>query len=65
MNSDQGTQFTGRDWIAILTDAKIKISMDDSGRYPDNIYIERLWRTLKQEATISQLRGGVFDLNCL
>lgn len=50
MNTDQGAQFTGRDWIATLTDAKIKISMDGRGRYLDNIFIERLWRSLKQEA---------------
>ncbi len=50
MNTDQGAQFTGKDWIAILTDAKIKISMDGRGRYLDNIFIERLWRSLKQEA---------------
>jgi putative transposase len=50
MNTDQGSQFTGSDWITILTDAKIKISMDGRGRYLDNIFIERLWRSLKQEA---------------
>lgn len=50
MNTDQGSQFTGKDWIAILADAKIKISMDGRGRYLDNIFIERLWRSLKQEA---------------
>ena len=50
MNTDQGSQFTGKDWIAILADVKIKISMDGRGRYLDNIFIERLWRSLKQEA---------------
>lgn len=50
MNSDQGSQFTGSAWITTLTDAKIKISMDGRGRYLDNIFIERLWRSLKQEA---------------
>lgn len=49
MNTDQGSQFTGSDWITILTDAKIKISMDGRGRYLDNIFILRLWRSLKQE----------------
>jgi putative transposase len=37
------------DWIKTLTEAEIKISMDGRGRYLDNIFIERLWRSLKQE----------------
>ena len=50
MNTDQGSQYTGADWISTLTKADIKISMDGRGRYLDNIFIERLWRSLKQEA---------------
>mgnify|MGYP000547503962 CR=1 FL=1 len=50
MNTDQGSQFTGSGWITSLTEADIKISMDGRGRYLDNIFIERLWRSLKQEA---------------
>ena len=50
MNTDQGSQYTGADWITTLTKADIKISMDGRGRYLDNIFIERLWRSLKQEA---------------
>ena len=50
MNTDQGSQYTGTDWITTLTKADIKISMDGRGRYLDNIFIERLWRSLKQEA---------------
>ncbi|WP_085978290.1 IS3 family transposase [Roseobacter sp. MED193] len=50
MNTDQGSQYTGADWIKTLTKADIKISMDGRGRYLDNIFIERLWRSLKQEA---------------
>ncbi len=50
MNTDQGSQYTGAGWITTLTDAKVKISMDGRGRYLDNIFIERLWRSLKQEA---------------
>jgi putative transposase len=41
---------SGADWIKTLTKAEIKISMDGRGRYLDNIFIERLWRSLKQEA---------------
>jgi putative transposase len=71
MNTDQGSQFTGAAWITTLTDAKIKISMDGRGRYllshassmhcraMDNIFIERLWRSLKQEAVyLHELKDG-------
>lgn len=49
-NTDQGSQFTGAAWITTLTEAGVRISMDGRGRYLDNIFIERLWRSLKQEA---------------
>ena len=48
-NSDQGSQFTSGAWIDVLTDAKIKISMDGKGAWRDNRMIERLWRSLKYE----------------
>ena len=48
-NTDQGSQFTSGDWIDVLTEAKIKISMDGKGRWIDNRMIERLWRSLKYE----------------
>jgi len=50
VNSDQGCQFTSEEWIAELTKLYIRISMDGKGRYKDNIYIERFWRTIKYEA---------------
>ncbi|KEO57297.1 hypothetical protein DT23_17065 [Thioclava indica] len=50
MNTDQGSQFTGSAWITTLSEASVRISMDGRGRYLDNIFIERLWRSLKQEA---------------
>ncbi|GAB2208921.1 hypothetical protein ROS1_57390 [Roseibium sp. ROS1] len=49
MNTDQGSQFTGSAWITTLTEAGIRVSMDGRGRCMDNIFIERLWRSLKQE----------------
>lgn len=49
-NTDQGSQFTSDDWIEALTNADIKISMDGKGRFMDNIFIERLWRSLKYES---------------
>ena len=48
-NTDQGSQFTSASWIEVLSDAKIKISMDGKGRWIDNRMIERLWRSLKYE----------------
>jgi len=49
-NTDQGSQFTCFDFTGIIKDAGIKISMDGRGRCMDNIFIERLWRSLKYEA---------------
>jgi len=48
-NTDQGSQFTSQAFTGVLRDAGIKISMDGRGRYLDNIFIERLWRSLKYE----------------
>ena len=59
MNTDQGSQFTGATWITTLAEADVKISMDGRGRYLDNIFIERLWRSLKQEAVyLHELTDG-------
>ena len=49
INSDQGVQFTNPSWIETLKENGIKISMDGKGRAKDNIWIERFWRTIKQE----------------
>jgi putative transposase len=48
-NTDQGVQFTSANWIGLLTDHQIAISMDGRGRVFDNIFVERLWRSLKYE----------------
>ena len=48
-NSDQGVQFTDGRYIGILENEKIRISMDGKGRCMDNIFTERLWRTVKYE----------------
>jgi hypothetical protein len=61
MNTDQGSQFTGTAWITTLTEAGIRISMDGRGRYLDNIFIERLWRSLKQEAIYLEEIGDGFQ----
>ena len=48
-NSDQGSQFTAIEWLEVLRENKIQISMDGRGRCFDNIFVERLWRTVKYE----------------
>jgi putative transposase len=48
-NTDQGSQFTSSDFTGRLEQAKIAISMDGRGRWMDNVFIERLWRSLKYE----------------
>ena len=49
MNTDQGSQFTSIDFIKVLKDADIQISMDGKGAWRDNVFVERLWRTIKYE----------------
>lgn len=65
-NTDQGSQFTGKDFIDILKNFKIEISMDGKGRALDNVYIERLWRILKYEniflhdyESVTELKKGI------
>jgi putative transposase len=48
-NTDQGSQFTSAQWIGVLENAGVAISMDGKGRWIDNIFIERLWRSVKYE----------------
>jgi transposase InsO family protein len=48
-NTDQGSQFTSRYFTGLLENYGIQVSMDGQGRYIDNLFIERLWRTLKYE----------------
>ncbi len=65
-NTDQGSQFTSFAFTNILKDADIRISMDGRGRWMDNVFIERLWRSLKYECvylnafeTGSEARTGI------
>jgi putative transposase len=67
-NTDQGSQFTAPQFTGVLRAADVRISMDGRGRWMDNVFIERLWRSLKYEciyihafATGSTLRAGVRD----
>jgi putative transposase len=65
-NTDQGVQFTAAAFITILSAQGVAISMDGKGRFLDNIFIERLWRSLKYEevfikayASVAQARAGI------
>jgi len=65
-NTDQGSQFTSDDFTGVLEAAGVRISMDGKGRFMDNIFCERLWRSLKYEsvylhayATGSEARLGI------
>ena len=55
LNTDQGCQFTSMAWITFVQTVEIKVSMDGKGRWADNVWIERFWRTLKYEHV--QLHG--------
>ncbi len=60
-NTDQGSQFTSADWIAELTQAGVAISMDGRGRAFDNIFTERLWRSVKYEEVYPKHYENVQD----
>ena len=51
-NTDQGSQFTGDDFTGVLRAHGVAISMDGRGRFADNIFVERLWRSLKYEEVV-------------
>lgn len=65
-NTDQGSQFTSPQWTGKLEELGIAVSMDGKGRWMDNVFIERLWRSLKYEdvylkgyATVGELEAGL------
>ena len=60
-NTDQGVQFTSANWIGLLSDHQIAISMDGRGRVFDNIFVERLWRSLKYEEVYLHEYGSVTE----
>ena len=61
-NTDQGSQFTSPEWVGRLKSLSIKVSMDGKGRWMDNVFIERLWRTLKYEDVYLKEYGTLCDL---
>lgn len=65
-NMDQGSQFTSTDFIKVLAAREIKICMNGKGAWRDNVFIERLWRSIKYEkvylrayASVSVARAGI------
>src|SRR6201987_4294852 len=66
VNTDQGSQFTGSAFTGVLTKQSIAISMDGKGAWRDNVFVERLWRTIKYEEvylrayeSISEARASI------
>jgi putative transposase len=60
-NTDQGVQFTSAAFVDELASRDVRISMDGKGRYLDNIFIERLWRSLKYEEVYIKAYGSVAE----
>ena len=63
-NTDQGSQFTGAEFTDVLSDAGVRISMDGKGRWMDNVFIERLWRSLKYESVYLREFETGLDAQC-
>lgn len=61
MNTDQGSQFTGAQFISALTEHKIRISMDGKGCWRDNVFVERLWKSIKYEEVYLHAYDSVSD----
>lgn len=66
LNTDQGSQFTSDTWVQRVKQWGIQISMDGRGRWADNVFIERFWRTLKYEhiflhsfGTVREMRNSI------
>ena len=60
-NTDQGSQFTSLEFTQVLQECGVKISMDGKGRYQDNIFVERLWRTVKYEEVYLKAYANVLE----
>jgi putative transposase len=60
-NTDQGAQFTDGDFTAVLQAKGVRISMDGKGRWVDNVFVERLWRSLKYEEVYLHAYGSIAE----
>jgi putative transposase len=61
-NTDQGSQFTSDDFTRVLKGHHIRISMDGKGRWIDNVFIERLWRSVKYQDVYLKAYGSIGEL---
>jgi putative transposase len=61
-NSDQGSQFTAEDFTKVLLAKGVRVSMDGKGRWIDNVFVERLWRSVKYEDIYLHAYGSVREL---
>ena len=61
VNTDQGSQFTSHDFTSVLLKADIAISMDGKGSWRDNVFVERLWRSIKYEEIYLRAYDSVSD----
>jgi len=64
-NTDQGSQFTSTDFIKVLASREIKISMDGKRAWRDNVFVERLWRTIKHEEVYVHAYASVPEARAL
>ena len=60
-NTDQGSQFTSADFVGLLKDNGILISMDGKGSWRDNVFVERLWRSIKYEEMYLRAYGSASE----
>jgi putative transposase len=60
-NTDQGAQYTAIEWVAVLLAHEVRVSMDGKGRWMDNVFVERLWRSLKYEAVYPRAYADVHE----
>ena len=60
-NTDQGSQFTSADFTGVLIDNKIAISMDGKGAWRDNVFVERIWKSVKYEEVYLRAYGSVSE----
>ena len=64
MNTDQGSPFTSVAFLTALQDAKMAISMDGKGAWRDNVFVERLWRTITDEEVYLRAYRRVSEARC-
>jgi putative transposase len=65
INTDQGSQFTGVEWLSAVESLGVQVSMDGRGRWMDNVLIERLWRSVKHEWVLLHEYNTIPELEAL